>query len=212
VRLLEVRELYHRFDGRNTALDGMSFQARRGEMVCVMGPSGCGKTTLLNDLCAFIPSLERIITLEDTAELSPQHGHVISLLSRIANADGFGTVTLRDLVRQTLRMKPDRILVGECRGDEVIDLLQALNTGHEGTMSTVHANSAREALKRLELLTLIAAKGSIPASLVREMIANGVDKIVHLEHRAIRGILQIEGFERETILSRPLSFSPDRVQ
>ncbi len=182
------------------------------ETILFAGATGSGKTTLLNDLCAFIPSPERIITLEDTAELSPQHGHVISLLSRIANADGFGTVTLRDLVRQTLRMKPDRILVGECRGDEVIDLLQALNTGHEGTMSTVHANSAREALKRLELLTLIAAKGSIPASLVREMIANGVDKIVHLEHRAIRGILQIEGFERETILSRPLSFSPDLVQ
>jgi pilus assembly protein CpaF len=194
--------------GFSMLVDGI----RKKETILFAGATGSGKTTLLNDLCAFIPTQERIITLEDTAELSPQHQHVISLLSRTANADGFGTVTLRDLVKQTLRMKPDRILIGECRGDEVIDLLQALNTGHEGTMSTVHANSAREALKRIELLALIAAKGSIPSELVREMISNGIRKIVHLENRTIKSILQIEGFERNVILSRPVFDSAGFVQ
>ena len=178
------------------------------ETVLFAGATGSGKTTLLNDLVAFIPRHERIITLEDTAELCPQHEHWISLLSRTANADGFGAVTLRDLVKQTLRMKPDRILIGECRGDEVIDLLQALNTGHRGTLSTLHANSAREALKRLELLAMIGARGTIPATLVRELIANSVQKIVYLEKRKITGIIQIERLERETFQTRTL-FQPE---
>lgn len=174
------------------------------ETIIFCGATGSGKTTLLNDLMSFIPQNERIISLEDTAELCPQHEHWLSLLSRTSNADGFGVVTLRDLVKQTLRMKPDRILVGECRGDEVIDLLQALNTGHRGTLSTLHANSARDALKRLELLALIAARGTIPATLVKELIANGVQKIVFLEKRMIKSILQIEGLEREMIFTRPI--------
>jgi pilus assembly protein CpaF len=186
------------------AFDLLTNAVKNQESILFAGATGSGKTTLLNDLSAFIPPAERIITLEDTAELSPQHEHVISLLSRTANADGFGAVTLRDLVKQTLRMKPDRILVGECRGDEVIDLLQALNTGHGGTMSTIHANSAREALKRIELLAMIAAKGTIPSTLIREMISNGIQKVVHLQNRKIRSVIQIESFERDTILSRPL--------
>jgi len=174
------------------------------ESIIFSGATGSGKTTLLNDLTGFIPSGERIITLEDTAELCPQHEHCLSLLSRTANADGFGVVTLRDLVKQTLRMKPDRIIVGECRSDEVIDLLQALNTGHRGTMSTIHANSAKDALKRLELLAMIAARGTIPSALMKELIANGIQKIVHLEERKIETILQIEGLEREVIFTRPV--------
>ncbi len=172
------------------------------ETIIFSGATGSGKTTLLNDLVSFIPSHERIITLEDTAELCPQHEHWLSLLSRTANADGFGAVGLRDLVKQTLRMKPDRILVGECRGDEVIDLLQALNTGHRGTLSTLHANSAKEAIKRLELLAMIAARGTIPATLMKELIANGIQKIVFMENRRIETIIQIEGFERDLIFSR----------
>ena len=174
------------------------------ESIIFAGATGSGKTTLLNDLVSFIPAQERIITLEDTAELCPQHEHWLSLLSRTANADGFGEVKLRDLVRQTLRMKPDRILVGECRGDEVIDLLQALNTGHRGTLSTLHANSAKEAIKRLELLAMIAARGTIPSTLMKELIANGIQKIAYLHERKIETVIQIEGFERDLIFSRPV--------
>ena len=176
----------------------------RRESIIFAGATGSGKTTLLNDLASFIPTSDRIITLEDTAELCPQHQHTLSLLSRTANADGIGVVTLRDLVKQTLRMKPDRIIVGECRGDEVIDLLQALNTGHRGTMSTIHANSAKDALKRLELLAMIAARGTIPSVLMKELIANGIQKIIFLEDRKIETILQIEGLEREVIFTRPV--------
>ncbi len=172
------------------------------ETVIFAGATGSGKTTLLNDLVSFIPENERIITLEDTAELSPQHPHWISLLSRNANADGFGAVTLRDLVKQTLRMKPDRILIGECRGDEVIDLLQALNTGHRGTLSTIHANSSREAIKRLELLALIGAKGTIPSSLIKELIAHSIQKIVFLENKSIVSIIQLERLERDIFQTR----------
>ncbi len=180
------------------------------ETIIFAGATGSGKTTLLNDLVSFIPSYERIITLEDTAELCPQHEHWLSLLSRTSNADGIGEVKLRDLVKQTLRMKPDRILVGECRGDEVIDLLQALNTGHRGTLSTIHANSAKEAIKRLELLAMIAARGTIPATLMKELIANGIQKIVFLSERKIETIIQIEGFERDLIFSRAI-FQPEKV-
>lgn len=183
----------------------------RRETIIFAGATGSGKTTLLNDLASFVPQQERIITLEDTAELCPQHHHCLSLLSRTSNADGFGEVKLRDLVRQTLRMKPDRILVGECRGDEVIDLLQAMNTGHRGTLSTIHANSAKEAIKRLELLAMIAARGTIPATLMRELIANGIQKIVFLRERKIETIIQIEGFERDLIFSRPIFSNEGRL-
>lgn len=198
------KQAVSRWESSHEAFSVLVDAIKNHETILFTGATGSGKTTLLNDLVSYIPKHERIITLEDTAELCPQHEHWLSLLSRTANADGFGTVTLRDLVRQTLRMKPDRILVGECRGDEVIDLLQALNTGHRGTLSTLHANSARDAIKRLELLALIAAKGTIPVNLIRELIANGVQKIVFLENRKITGMLQIQGFERDVIFTRPL--------
>lgn len=185
------------------------------ESILFCGATGSGKTTLFNDLLAFIPAEERLVALEDTAEINPSHPHFLSLLSRPPNADGFGGVTLRDLVRQTLRMKPDRILIGECRGDEVLDLLLALNTGHRGTLATLHANSALDGLKRLELLALIASKGQIPSNLVRSLIAKGFDKIVHLQNgasgRQISEIIALEGMERETIVSRkvfPMTQAP----
>lgn len=183
------------------------------EPVILSGSTGSGKTTLLNDLLAFTPPSERLIALEDTPELSPGHPHFTSLVTRNANADGFGAVTLRDLVRQTLRMRPDRILIGECRGDEVLDLLQALNTGHRGSLTTLHANSAVDALKRLELLALIAARGQIPAPLLRILIGRGIRKIAHLEStaqgRRIAEVISVEGCEGEVILSRTL-FSTSR--
>ena len=178
------------------------------ETILLAGGTGSGKTTLLNDLLSFADASERIIALEDTAEISPEHPHFLSLLSRPANADGFGAVSLRDLLKQTLRMRPDRILLGECRGEEVLDLLQALNTGHRGTLCTLHANSSRDALKRIELLALLGAKGIIPAQLIRELMANGIQKIVYLKRihgvRTIQSIIQLEGREGDTLLSRPL--------
>jgi pilus assembly protein CpaF len=178
------------------------------ETILFAGGTGSGKTTLLNDLLSFSEPSERIIALEDTAEIHPAHPHFLSLLSRTANADGFGAVTLKDLIRQTLRMRPDRVLIGECRGDEVLDLLQALNTGHRGTLTTVHANSARDALKRLELLALIAARGTIPSHLIKELITGGVQKIVFLAResgvRKIQSVLAVQGMEREVIMTREL--------
>ena len=179
------------------------------ETVIFAGGTGSGKTTLLNDLLAFTGHNERLIALEDTAEIHPAHPHFLSLLSRNSNADGFGAVSLRDLLRQTLRMRPDRILIGECRGDEVLDLLLALNTGHQGTFTTLHANSARDALKRLELLALIGAKGTIPSLLIKELISQGIQKLVYLKRengvRKILSVLQVQGMEREVITTRDLS-------
>ena len=184
------------------------------ETMIIAGGTGSGKTTLLNDLLSYVPVNERMIALEDTSEIHPAHPHFLSLLSRTPNADGFGAVTLRDLLRQTLRMRPDRILVGECRGDEVLDLLQALNTGHRGTLGTLHANSARDALRRIELLALIAAKGTVPSPLIKELMAHGIQKLVFMERvqgvRRIHTILQIEGREREIIFTRPV-FSLDET-
>jgi len=180
----------------------------RQETIVFAGSTGSGKTTLLNDLLTFVPERERMIALEDTPEIHPAHPHFLSLLSRASNADGFGAVSLRDLLKQTLRMRPDRILIGECRGDEVLDLLQALNTGHQGTLTTVHANSARDALRRIELMALLAARGTVPSALIKELMAHGIQKLVFLQRtndgRRIDSILQIEGREREVIVTRPV--------
>ena len=125
---------------------------QQGESILIAGATGSGKTTLSSDLISCVNPLERIIALEDVNELRPAHPHFVSLLSRKQNADGFGEITLRTLLTQSLRMRPDRIVLGECRGPEVLDLLQILNTGHRGAIATVHAHSARDAISRLELL------------------------------------------------------------
>src|SRR5437773_3995482 len=124
--------------------------------VVVSGGTGSGKTTLLNMLSSFIPADERIVTAEDSAELKLQQDHVVSLETRPPNLEGTGAVTIRDLVRNSLRMRPDRIVVGECRSGEALDMLQAMNTGHDGSMTTLHANSPRDAVSRLEVLVLMA--------------------------------------------------------
>jgi pilus assembly protein CpaF len=185
---------------------------RASETVLISGSTGSGKTTLLSDLLGFIPEQDRLIALEDTAEIRPEHPHFIGLLARPPNADGCGGVTIRDLIRQTLRMRPDRILLGECRGEEVLDLLQALNSGHRGTLATLHANSARDALRRIELLALLHSRIGVSPGWIRELLANGIQWVAHLDRvagvRRIRSIIRVEGVERETLSCRPVYSAP----
>ncbi|MDX6610099.1 MAG: pilus assembly protein CpaF [Solirubrobacterales bacterium] len=150
--------------------------------VMVSGGTGSGKTTLLNALSSFIDPGERIVTIEDAAELRLQQRHVVRLESRPASVEGKGEVTVRDLLRNALRMRPDRIVIGEVRGVEALDLLTALNTGHDGALSTVHANSAADALSRLETLALMAGVG-LPHEAIAEQVQRGIDLVVHLERR-----------------------------
>jgi len=150
--------------------------------ILVSGGTGAGKTTLLNALSSFIDSGERIVTIEDAAELRLQQRHVVRLESRPASVEGKGEVTVRDLLRNALRMRPDRIVIGEVRGSEALDLLTALNTGHEGALSTLHANSAADALSRLETLALMAGVG-LPHEAIAEQVQRGVDLVVQVERR-----------------------------
>ena len=151
--------------------------------VLISGGTGSGKTTLLNALSGFIGADERVVTIEDAAELRLQQPHVVRLESRPAGVEGRGEVTVRDLLRNALRMRPDRIVIGEVRGPEALDLLTALNTGHDGALSTVHANSPIDALSRLETLALMAGLG-LPHEAIAEQVQRGIDLVVHLERRA----------------------------
>jgi pilus assembly protein CpaF len=151
--------------------------------ILVSGGTGSGKTTLLNALSGFIDPGERVVTIEDAAELRLQQPHVVRLESRPAGVEGRGEVSIRDLLRNALRMRPDRIVIGEVRGPEALDLLTALNTGHDGALSTVHANSPADALSRLETLALMAGVG-LPHAAVAEQVQRGIDLVVHLERRA----------------------------
>lgn len=171
--------------------------------VIVSGGTGSGKTTLLNILSNFIPRSERVITVEDAAELQLAHEHLISLEARPANVEGKGGVHIRDLVRNTLRMRPDRIVVGECRGAEALDMLQAMNTGHEGSLTTLHANTPRDALARLETMILMAGM-ELPLNAIREQIASAVDIIVQQTRfscgtRLVTNIVEVTGIESGTI-------------
>ena len=151
--------------------------------VLVSGGTGSGKTTLLNALSSFIGAEERVVTIEDAAELRLQQPHVVRLESRPAGVEGRGEVSIRDLLRNALRMRPDRIVIGEVRGIEALDLLTALNTGHDGSLSTVHANSPRDALARLETLALMAGVG-LPHEAIAEQVRRGIDLVVHLQREA----------------------------
>jgi pilus assembly protein CpaF len=150
--------------------------------VLVSGGTGSGKTTMLNALSSFIGAGERVVTIEDAAELRLQQPHVVRLESRPAGVEGRGEVTIRDLLRNALRMRPDRIVIGEVRGTEALDLLTALNTGHDGALSTVHANSPTDALRRLETLALMAGVG-LPHEAVVEQVQRGIDLVVHLQRQ-----------------------------
>ena len=191
-----------------------TFTANMGEFLraCVLarlnivisGGTGSGKTTLLNVLSGFIPENERIITIEDAAELQLQQDHVLRMETKPANVDGGGETTVRDLVRNSLRMRPDRIVVGECRGGEALDMLQAMNTGHDGSLTTLHANSPRDALSRLETLVLMAGL-ELPLKVVRQQVSSAVDLIVQQTRlkdgsRRVTAITEVAGMEGDTIV------------
>ena len=171
--------------------------------ILVSGGTGTGKTTLLNVLSSFVPPEERIVTIEDSVELQLQQEHVVRLESRPANLEGRGEVTIRDLVRNSLRMRPDRIVVGECRGGETLDMLQSMNTGHDGSLSTIHANSPRDAIARLETLVLMAGM-DLPHRAIREQIASAIDIVIHIARlrdgtRRVTHITEVLGMENDII-------------
>ena len=172
--------------------------------VIVSGGTGSGKTTFLNVLSGFIPGDERIITVENAAELQLRQEHVVTLESRTPNIEGKGEVTIRDLVINCLRMRPDRIVVGECRGGEALDMLQAMNTGHDGSLTTAHSNSPRDTLSRLETMCLMSGM-DLPVRAIREQIASAVDLIVHQERmrdgtRKIVNVTEVQGMEGDVIV------------
>jgi pilus assembly protein CpaF len=176
--------------------------------VLISGGTGSGKTTLLNAMSRLVGARERIITIEDSAELRLQQPHVVRLESRPPNIEGVGEVTIRDLVRNSLRMRPDRIIVGEVRGDETIDMLQAMNTGHDGSMSTIHANRPREALTRLE--NMMSMSGfEMPTRVVRNQIVGALTLVIHTERmrdgvRRVTQISEITGIEGDTIMTQDI--------
>ncbi|MDZ4064017.1 MAG: CpaF family protein [Coriobacteriia bacterium] len=176
----------------------------------ISGGTGSGKTTLLNVTSSYVPSDERIVTIEDAAELRLHQEHVLSLESRPANIEGKGLVTIRDLVRNSLRMRPDRIIVGEVRGGEALDMLQAMNTGHDGSLSTIHANAPRDALARLETMVLMSGI-ELPVRAIREQVSSALDVLVHLARlrdgtRRIVQISEVEGMEGDTIVLQDIFY------
>ncbi len=181
-------------------------QAKLNIIIC--GGTGGGKTTLLNVLSSFIGKNERIITIEDAAELKLEQEHVISLETRLTNYEGQGEVTIRDLVLNSLRMRPDRIIVGEVRGKEAFDMLQAMNTGHNGSLTTMHANSPVDALNRLETMILMAGM-EIPVKAIREYIENAIDIVIHIQRlsdgkRKITSICEVTGFDQDSIIVKEI--------
>ncbi len=171
--------------------------------IVISGGSGAGKTTILNTLSRFIPEEERIVTIEDTAELQLQQSHVVRLETRPPNIEGAGAITQRDLVINTLRMRPDRIIVGESRGPEALDMLQAMNTGHDGSMTTVHANAPRDAFSRLETMVMMASQ-HVPDKVIRQQLASAINIVVHCARlsdgtRKITGIAEVAGIERDQV-------------
>jgi len=187
--------------------------------IIVSGGTGSGKTSTLNVLSAMIPHDERIVTIEDAAELQLQQDHVITLESRPPNLEGKGEITIRDLVRNSLRMRPERIIIGECRGAEALDMLQAMNTGHDGSITTIHSNSPRDTLSRIETLVLMA-NANLPSRAIREQISSAIDVVIHQERlrdgsRRIENITEVQRMEGDAIVLQDLflfkreGFSPD---
>ncbi len=184
-----------------------------GAVVCkknvlISGGTGSGKTTFLNAIATFIPNSERIITIEDAAELNLSQDHIVSLETRPPNVEGSGEITTRDLVRNSLRMRPDRIIVGECRGGEAMDMLQAMNTGHEGSITTCHANSPRDALKRIETMAMMSGL-EIPHSVIREQVASAIHIVVQLMRapngkRVVESIVEVDRLETDQILTQEI--------
>jgi pilus assembly protein CpaF len=176
--------------------------------IIVSGGTGSGKTTLLNVLSGFIPADERIITIEDSAELQLRQDHVVTLETRSPNIEGKGGVTIRDLVRNSLRMRPERIIVGECRSGEALDMLQAMNTGHDGSMTTIHSNSPRDTLSRLETMCLMAGM-DLPLRAIREQVSKAIELIVHQARlkdgsRKVTHVSEVQGMEGEVIIMQDI--------
>jgi pilus assembly protein CpaF len=174
----------------------------------VSGGTGTGKTTYLNMLSSFIPEDERVITIEDTAELQLRQPHVVRLEKRPPNIENKGEITIQQLVINALRMRPDRIVVGECRGGEALDMLQAMNTGHDGSMTTVHANTPRDALRRIETMVMMAGM-DLPLKAIREQVASSIELIVHLQRvkdgtRKVVKVSEVQGMEGDTIVMQDL--------
>lgn len=207
-----------RFGSTPLALEGLlNFKAFTPEMVMLLegcikarlnviisGGTGSGKTTLLNTLSSFIQNDQRVITIEDAAELQLQQEHVVRLETRPANIEGSGAVTATDLVRNALRMRPERIIIGECRGPETLDMLQAMNTGHDGSMTTIHSNSPRDAIARLETLVMMAGF-ELPVKAIRQQIAGAVDLIIQANRlqggpRRVLNITEVQGLEQDTVV------------
>jgi pilus assembly protein CpaF len=189
-------------------LEFLEVAVRERRNIVVTGGTGSGKTTLLNVLSNFIPDHERIVTIEDAAELKLNQPNLVGLEARPANLEGKGLITIRDLVRNALRMRPDRIVVGECRGGEALDMLQAMNTGHEGSLTTAHANSPRDALSRLEVMVLMSSV-ELPMVVVREQISSAIDLIIHQRRfpcgsRKVTHISEITGIETGTIQTQDI--------
>ena len=184
-------------------LDFMSGCVEARLNIVISGGSGSGKTTMLNTLSRFIPEEERIVTIEDTAELQLQQSHVVRLETRPPNIEGAGAITQRDLVINTLRMRPDRIIVGESRGAEALDMLQAMNTGHDGSMTTVHANAPRDAFSRLETMVMMASQ-HVPDKVIRQQLASAINIVVHCSRlsdgtRKVTGIAEVMGVENDLV-------------
>ena len=172
--------------------------------VIISGGTGSGKTTTLNVMSSFIPEGERVITIEDAKELQLRQDHVLCMESRPSNVEGKGEVTIRDLVKNSLRMRPDRIVVGECRGGEALDMLQAMNTGHDGSLTTVHANTPRDAMTRIETLTMMAGY-DLPIKAIREQMSSAVDLVIQIGRqrdgsRKISHITEVQGMEGDVII------------
>ena len=198
-RLLSTADLLKNETLTSGMLDFLSACVEARLNIVIAGGSGAGKTTLLNTLSGFIPEEERVVTIEDTAELQMQQPHVVRLETRPMNIEGAGAITQRDLVINALRMRPDRIIVGECRGPEAFDMMQAMNTGHDGSMTSTHANSARDAFSRVETMVMMASQ-NVPDHVIRQMLASAIQLVIHCARltdgsRKLTGISEVLGVE-----------------
>jgi pilus assembly protein CpaF len=203
-KLLSTEDLLKNETLTTGMLDFLSGCVEARLNVVISGGSGSGKTTTLNTLSRFIPEEERIVTIEDTAELQLQQGHVVRLETRPMNIEGAGAIGQRDLVINALRMRPDRIVIGECRGPEALDMLQAMNTGHDGSMTTTHANSGRDAFSRLETMVMMASQ-HIPDKVIRQMLASAVNVVIHTARL-------IDGTRKVISISEVIGVADDQVE
>jgi pilus assembly protein CpaF len=202
-KLLGTEDLLKNHTFTHGILDFLSGCVEARLNIVIAGGSGSGKTTMLNTMSRFIPEHERVVTIEDTAELQLQQSHVVRLETRPSNIEGAGAVTARDLVINTLRMRPDRIIVGESRGSEALDMLQAMNTGHDGSMTTVHANAPRDAFSRLETMVMMASH-NVPDKVIRQQLASAIHLVVQCARlsdggRKITGIAEVVGVSKDQV-------------